>query len=74
MSKINPNDLRVMPWNITIEEYKRRQEEGIKKIERTRIIKIIKSHIGNTYPHNCNGIIEEIQRNSASLGGSNEKV
>ena len=38
--------------------------------ERKRIIEIIKSHIGNTYPINCKAIIEEI--NDANCEGDVE--
>ena len=45
---INPENIKVMPWNITIEEYERRKVESIKNVERNRILKAIKE-IGKTW-------------------------
>ena len=49
-------------YDATIEETKRtvKNIKSAQKSERSRCIKIIKSHIANTYPINCKTIIDEI--------------
>ena len=49
---------------IDLEDYKTQPEE-YEEMERDRIIEIIKSHIGNTYPINCKAIIKEIKETSS---------